>query len=71
VSLDFEDYPFEIQKFDTPCALCGAKNVYLDEVVLNDKGKSMFVCSDSNFCQKRRDEGHTGDQSSLLEDIEG
>ena len=70
VSLDFEDYPFEIQKFETPCALCGAKNVYLDEVVLNDKGKSMFVCSDSNYCQKRRDEGHTGDQSGLLEDIE-
>lgn len=71
VSLDFEDYPFEIQKFDTPCALCGARNVYLDEVVLNDKGKSMFVCSDSNYCQKRRDEGHVGDQSGLLEDIEG
>lgn len=71
VSLDFEDYPFEIQKFDTPCALCGARDVYLDEVVLNDKGKSMFVCSDSNYCQKRREDGHVGDQSGLLEDIEG
>lgn len=71
VSLDFEDYPFEIQKFDKPCALCGAENVYLDEVVLDDKGKSMFVCSDSNFCQKRRDAGHVGDQSNLLEEIEG
>lgn len=71
VSLDFEDYPFEIQQFEMPCALCDARNVYLDEVVLNDKGKSMFVCSDSNFCQKRQEAGHTGDQSKLLEDLKG
>ena len=25
-SLDFEDYPFEVQKFDKPCGLCGAEN---------------------------------------------
>lgn len=65
-SLDFDDYPFEIQTFDEPCALCGAKNVYLDEVVLDDKGKSMFVCSDSNYCETRRDQGHVGDQEALV-----
>ena len=32
VSLDFEDHPFEVQHFDKPCALCGAEDVYLDEV---------------------------------------
>lgn len=64
-SLDFDDYPFEIQKFKNPCALCGAKGVYLDEVVLDDKGKSMFVCSDSNFCETRRAAGHIGTQEEI------
>ncbi|MEP2436747.1 MAG: alpha-D-ribose 1-methylphosphonate 5-phosphate C-P-lyase PhnJ, partial [Roseibium sp.] len=47
-SLDFDDYPFEVQSFDKPCALCNAEGVYLDEVVLDDKGGRMFVCSDSD-----------------------
>jgi len=59
-SLDFEDYPFEIQKFDKPCGLCGAENVYLDEVILDDRGGRMFVCSDSDYCEERRAEGHLG-----------
>ncbi len=25
VSLDFEDHPFEVQTFNKPCALCGAR----------------------------------------------
>ncbi|MGO8543016.1 alpha-D-ribose 1-methylphosphonate 5-phosphate C-P-lyase PhnJ, partial [Rhizobium leguminosarum] len=38
VSLDFDDYPFDIQRFDKPCAPCGAEEVYLDAVVLDTKG---------------------------------
>jgi alpha-D-ribose 1-methylphosphonate 5-phosphate C-P lyase len=64
VSLDFEDHPFEVQHFDKPCALCGAAGVYLDEVVLDDKGKRMFVCSDSDHCETRRAEGHRGELSA-------
>lgn len=60
VSLDFEDFPFEVNRFDQPCALCGAGNVYLDEVVTDDVGGRMFVCSDTDHCEKRRDAGHTG-----------
>jgi alpha-D-ribose 1-methylphosphonate 5-phosphate C-P lyase len=60
VSLDFEDHPFEIQQFEQPCALCGAEQVYLDEVVLDDKGGRMFVCSDTDYCESRRAEGHRG-----------
>ncbi|HLP68066.1 MAG TPA: alpha-D-ribose 1-methylphosphonate 5-phosphate C-P-lyase PhnJ [Rhizobium sp.] len=60
VSLDFEDHPFEIQKFHQPCALCGAEGVYLDEVVLDDKGGRMFVCSDTDHCEERREQGHVG-----------
>ncbi|WP_309086344.1 alpha-D-ribose 1-methylphosphonate 5-phosphate C-P-lyase PhnJ [Chelativorans sp.] len=54
VSLDFEDHPFEVQKFSEPCALCGAKGVYLDEVILDDRGGHMYVCSDTDYCEKRR-----------------
>jgi len=60
VSLDFEDHPFEIQRFTEPCALCGAEQVYLDEVVLDDRGGHMFVCSDTDHCETRREAGHVG-----------
>jgi alpha-D-ribose 1-methylphosphonate 5-phosphate C-P lyase len=52
-SLGFEDYPFEPQVFDSPCALCGATGVYLDEVITGDDGTSMFVCSDTDHCAER------------------
>jgi alpha-D-ribose 1-methylphosphonate 5-phosphate C-P lyase len=60
VSLDFEDHPFEIQHFTQPCALCAATGVYLDEVILDDHGGHMFVCSDTDNCEERRAEGHRG-----------
>ncbi|MBD8877412.1 alpha-D-ribose 1-methylphosphonate 5-phosphate C-P-lyase PhnJ [Roseibium polysiphoniae] len=59
-SLDFDDYPFEVQSFDKPCGLCNAEGVYLDEVILDDKGGRMFVCSDSDHCEERRANGHLG-----------
>ncbi|GGB39292.1 alpha-D-ribose 1-methylphosphonate 5-phosphate C-P lyase [Roseibium aquae] len=59
-SLDFEDHPFEIQSFDKPCGLCGAEGVYLDEVILDDEGGRLFVCSDTDHCEERRAAGHTG-----------
>lgn len=59
VSLDFEDHPFEVQRFERPCALCGAEDVYLDEVILDDRGGRMLVCSDTDHCEKRRAEEET------------
>jgi len=50
-SLDFEDHPFSIQKWDRPCAICGARASYLDEVIVDDAGGKMFVCSDTHFCE--------------------
>ena len=61
VPLDFEDHPFEVQRFAEPCALCGAQGVYLDEVILDDAGRRMFVCSDTGHCETRRAEGHRGE----------
>jgi alpha-D-ribose 1-methylphosphonate 5-phosphate C-P lyase len=53
-SLDFEDHPFTIERSDRPCALCGATDSFLDEVVVDDRGGRMFVCSDSDHCRDRR-----------------
>ncbi|WP_336486978.1 alpha-D-ribose 1-methylphosphonate 5-phosphate C-P-lyase PhnJ [Methylobacterium nigriterrae] len=63
-SLDFEDHPFRVQHFDRPCALCGAGRVYLDEVVLDDAGGRMFVCSDTDHCEERRAQGAEGDRAA-------
>ncbi len=54
VSLDFEDHPFERTKFDATCAFCGATESFLDEVVTDDRGGRMFVCSDTDYCEKRQ-----------------
>jgi alpha-D-ribose 1-methylphosphonate 5-phosphate C-P lyase len=56
VSLDFDDHPFEASKPDAPCALCGATGSYLDEVITDDAGGRMFVCSDTDFCANRQAE---------------
>ncbi len=55
-SLDFEDHPFEASKAPHPCSLCGAADSYLDEVIVDDEGGRMFVCSDTDFCENRRKE---------------
>ncbi|WP_288927367.1 alpha-D-ribose 1-methylphosphonate 5-phosphate C-P-lyase PhnJ [uncultured Maritimibacter sp.] len=60
VSLDFEDHPFEASKADHPCDLCGAGDSYLDEVITDDAGGRMFVCSDTDFCAGRQDAGYRG-----------
>lgn len=55
-SLAFDDHPFEIQTWDETCALCGSGESYLDEVVVDDQGSRMFVCSDTDYCGQRRTE---------------
>jgi alpha-D-ribose 1-methylphosphonate 5-phosphate C-P lyase len=57
-SLAFEDHPFEIQRWDEACALCGATDSFLDEVIVDDAGKRLFVCSDSDHCGTRVAAGH-------------
>jgi len=60
VSLDFDDHPFEATKADHACDLCGSAASYLDEVIVDDAGGRMFVCSDTDFCAQRRAAGHVG-----------
>jgi alpha-D-ribose 1-methylphosphonate 5-phosphate C-P lyase len=53
-SLDFDDHPFEVQQWQHACALCGSTESFLDEMIVDDAGKRMFVCSDSDYCHERR-----------------
>ena len=52
-SLDFEDHPFTIEKWDQPCGVCGSRESFLDEVIVDDKGGRLLVCSDTDYCQRR------------------
>jgi alpha-D-ribose 1-methylphosphonate 5-phosphate C-P lyase len=64
-SLDFEDHPFEVQRWAHACALCGARDSFLDELVVDDAGRRLFVCSDSDYCGARRAAGHAGTQQPV------
>lgn len=57
VSLDFEDYPFEIEAFrDKACRICGAQGVYLDEIPDEITGETRYQCNDTSYCMGRLNE---------------
>ena len=64
-SLDFEDHPFEVQRWVHACALCGATQSFLDEMIVDDQGGRLFVCSDSDYCEQRHEAGHVGTQEAV------
>mgnify|MGYP000011714775 FL=1 len=68
-SLDFEDFPFQPIKAPGDCALCGAGDTYLDEVIMDDAGRCMFVCSDTDHCECRRRAGHLGVEGVPFEEV--
>ncbi|QEQ97065.1 alpha-D-ribose 1-methylphosphonate 5-phosphate C-P-lyase PhnJ [Neptunomonas concharum] len=51
-SLDFEDHPFEIQRWEESCAICGSSESFLDEVVMDDQGTRSYICSDTDYCRE-------------------
>jgi len=53
-SLDFEDFPFAVQRWPGACAHCGAEDSFLDEIVADDAGRRVFICSDTDHCAARR-----------------
>lgn len=53
-SLDFEDHPFHPGRAQHTCALCGATDSYLDEIIIDNEGVRMFLCSDTDYCQTRQ-----------------
>jgi alpha-D-ribose 1-methylphosphonate 5-phosphate C-P lyase len=53
-SLDFDDHPFRPIRAPHACELCASRSSYLDEVLTDDKGGRMFVCSDTDYCTGRQ-----------------
>ncbi|EYS87246.1 carbon-phosphorus lyase [Cupriavidus sp. SK-4] len=53
-SLDFADHPFTVEKWSSCCAQCGATDSYLDEIITDDAGTRLFVCSDTEYCADRQ-----------------
>lgn len=68
-SLDFDDHPFSVQTWSQACDLCGDANSYLDEVVMDDQGARLYVCSDSFHCQSRQQQGFVGAKQQPLEEM--
>jgi len=64
-SLDFDDHPFEVQSWEEACAICGSDHSFLDEVITDDNGSKMFVCSDTDYCGERVAQGFVGSAADL------
>lgn len=57
-SLEFEDVPFETESFGgVSCALCGARGVFMDELIDPAGGGTRYQCNDTSFCLERRGTG--------------
>jgi alpha-D-ribose 1-methylphosphonate 5-phosphate C-P lyase len=53
-SLDFEDHPFEIERWEQCCSLCGSRDSFLDEIIIDDQGARDYLCSDTDYCRDRQ-----------------
>jgi alpha-D-ribose 1-methylphosphonate 5-phosphate C-P lyase len=56
-SLDFEDHPFAVQTWAHACGLCGSRQRFLDELIVDDAGGRLFICSDTDACSRAREAG--------------
>ena len=61
-SLDFEDHPFQTERWEQACEFCGARDSFLDEIIIDNQGHRIFVCSDTDHCVQRRAQGHSGEK---------
>ena len=53
--LEFDDYRFRVEHFEARCMRCGAADTYLDEIVEGATGERTFTCSDTSYCQSRKE----------------
>lgn len=56
-SLAFDDYPFSVESFTgKSCHLCGAEDVFLDELVDPATNETIYQCNDTSYCIERLNE---------------
>ncbi|GAA0432085.1 alpha-D-ribose 1-methylphosphonate 5-phosphate C-P-lyase PhnJ [Lentibacillus halophilus] len=56
-SLAFDDYPFTVESFEgNHCHLCGATDVFMDELIDSTSGKTVYQCNDTSYCVARLNE---------------
>jgi len=57
VSLDFEDYPFQLESFyGKHCRLCGSTDLFLDELVDEMTNETVYQCNDTSYCLEKLNE---------------
>lgn len=57
VPLQFEDHPFEIERFEgKKCKHCGCSHSFLEETMDKKTNEILYQCSDTAYCGKRRSE---------------
>lgn len=54
-SLDFDDHPFHPGRANATCELCGSTESYLDEIISDNQGNRIFICSDTDYCESRQE----------------
>lgn len=53
-SLAFDDYPFSVESFQGKCChLCGASDVFFDELVDPRTNETIYQCNDTSYCLER------------------
>ncbi len=53
--LEFDDHRFRVERFPEPCRRCGSTGTFLDETTDESTGETRYTCSDTNFCDQRRE----------------
>jgi len=53
-SLDFDDHPFVPIRAPQACSACGSTTSYLDEIIADDQGGRIYVCSDTDHCRENQ-----------------
>ncbi len=52
--LEFEDVKFRVENFQgAACHRCGSTATYLDEIIDDDSGRRIYLCSDTGNCDLR------------------
>lgn len=75
-SLEFDDYPFTVERSGQRCGICGSRTGYLDEIIVDDRGGRLHACSDTAHCaqtleQADSEPGQAAFDRALMPNAEG